>query len=153
MMTGVDPLLYRNHGSELEQKLGQVKQAGAEASGSSFDDILNQKMDSKLRATISSDDISPVPGKQEILKHIGNDKGRRKLYEAAEEFEGYFLEKMFREMKKNVPKSGLIDGGFAEEIFDEMLTTERVGAMAHSMEFGLAETIYSQLQRFSADRK
>ncbi len=149
MIQGIDPLLYRNHGSDIQKK---VQAAQSEATGLSFEEYLKREVPENLQGTVSSDTFSPVPGKREVLLHIGDNPGRRKLYEAAEEFEGYFLEKMFREMKKNIPKGGLIDGGYAEEIFDEMLLTERVGKMAHEMEFGLAESIYSQMQRFTSDR-
>ena len=95
---------------------------------------------------VSSDQLSHIPTKDEVLAHTNGDGDKIKVYEAAKEFEAFFVEKMFKEMKKNVPKNPFFHGGFAEEVFDEMLLTERVRSLAQNTHFGLAEMIYKQLQ-------
>lgn len=111
----------------------------------SFQNLLTQQLKER-DSNIASSQINRNMSREQILEHIGTNKERQKLYEAAREFESFFVEKMFREMKKNVPKNELFHGGMAENIFDDMLLTERVKGMSNSTEFGLAEMMYKQLQ-------
>ncbi|HNV69845.1 MAG TPA: rod-binding protein [Candidatus Ozemobacteraceae bacterium] len=46
-------------------------------------------------------------------------------------------------MKKTVHKTRLIDGGFAEEVFSDMLDQERSKGIA----IGLGDMLYQQLSR------
>lgn len=70
-----------------------------------------------------------------------------KLYEQCQEFESLFVQMMLKEMRATVNKSGLIDGGYAEEIFDDMLYEERAKSMTRNAGFGLADQIYLELVR------
>lgn len=67
------------------------------------------------------------------------------LYTQCEEFESIFIKMMLTEMKKSVEKSGLTDGGMAEDIFSDMLYDEYAKNMASSANFGLSDQIYLQL--------
>ena len=49
-------------------------------------------------------------------------------------------------MRKTVEKSGLLDGGMAEDFFEDMLYDEYAKKMAETANFGLAAMIYGQLQ-------
>ena len=142
----IDPFLYRSHETEIEKRIKRANQS-SEKTNSEFAKAIELQRQKNKKLNISSNNFSRGLTKEQIRKHIGNDQNRQKIYEAAEQFEAFFVEKMFREMKKNLGKSKLIDGGFAEEIFDEMLTTERVGQLAHQQHLGLAEKIYQQLNR------
>ena len=142
----IDPFLYRSHETEVEKRIKRANQS-SEKKNSEFAKAIELQRQKNKKLNISSNNFSRGLTEEQIHKHIGNDLDRQKIYEAAEQFEAFFVEKMFREMKKNVGKSKLIDGGFAEEIFDEMLTTERVGQLAHQQHLGLAEKIYQQLNR------
>ena len=70
---------------------------------------------------------------------------KSELYEQCQQFESIFVKMMLKEMKKTVDKSGLVDGGYAEEIFDDMLTDEYASAMTKSARLGLADQVYLQL--------
>ncbi len=48
-------------------------------------------------------------------------------------------------MRKTVNKSGLMDGGFAEDIYEDMLYDEYAKNMASSTRLGIAEMLYKQL--------
>ncbi|MDH5716069.1 MAG: rod-binding protein [Spirochaetia bacterium] len=151
MLNSIDPFLYKaiNYDNE-DNKLNSINRqfANIEKNNNKFDILLKNKInENNKKLNLSTDIISKVPRKESILKEIKTNEEKRKLYEAAEQFEAYFVEKMFREMKKNIPKNNLINGGYAEEIFDEMLLTERVKTMAHNQEFGLAEMIYNQMKQ------
>jgi Rod binding domain-containing protein len=72
-----------------------------------------------------------------------------KLYKVSVEFEAILIKQMLNAMRKSVAKSGLIDGGMAEEFFEDMLYDEYAKKMAGSAGFGLADMIVRQL---SAER-
>ncbi|MCS6985689.1 MAG: rod-binding protein [Leptospiraceae bacterium] len=140
----IDPFLYRSYKIPFPQKVSPQKDQGF---------FTKPQVPEALRHKIASSAFSLTPSRKEVLEHIGEDPERRKLYEAAEQFEALFVERMFREMKKNVGRERLIHGGFAEEIFDEMLLTERVTQLAYHQELGLAEKIYAQLANVTAARQ
>jgi hypothetical protein len=68
-----------------------------------------------------------------------------KLYKVSQEFEAIFIKQMLNVMRKSVSKTGLMDGGMAEEIFEDMLYDEYAQKMAESGSFGIADMIYKQL--------
>ena len=70
-----------------------------------------------------------------------------KLYEQCREFESIFVNMMLKEMRGTVEKSGLIDGGQAEEIFSDMLYDEYAKGMSTNAGFGLADSVYLELTR------
>jgi Rod binding domain-containing protein len=73
------------------------------------------------------------------------DKGSP-LYKVCLEFEAIFIKQMLNSMRKTVEKSGLLDGGLAEDFFEDMLYDEYAKKMASTANFGLAAMIYGQLQ-------
>jgi flagellar protein FlgJ len=91
-----------------------------------------------------------------MARYQGNSSGVRiqpqvqidqssELYKVSQEFEAIFIKQMLDVMRKTVNKSGLLDGGMAENIFEDMLTEERSKIMAKTAGFGLADTLYRQL--------
>lgn len=72
------------------------------------------------------------------------DKSSR-LYKVSQEFEAIFIKQMLNVMRKSVNKTGLMDGGMAEEIFEDMLYDEYAQKMAETGSFGIANMIYKQL--------
>lgn len=139
----LDPFLYRSYETPVEKRLKEILPTDKKLLWEDSEKLKN--ISPEVRKKIPSSAFSYTPSREAVIKHIGTDENRKKLYEAAEQFEAFFLEKMFREMKKNLLGDRLIHGGFAEEVFDEMLLTERVNQMAFRYEFGLAEKIYQQL--------
>lgn len=67
------------------------------------------------------------------------------LWKSCQDFESIFIKMMLKEMKKTVEKSGLVSGGSAEEIFEDMLYDEYSADMAKTSNFGLSEQLYRQL--------
>lgn len=76
----------------------------------------------------------------------GIDRGS-KLYEQCREFESIFVQMMLKEMRATVNKTDLLDGGFAQEIFEDMLYQERAKDMTKTAGFGLADQMYLELIR------
>jgi flagellar protein FlgJ len=68
------------------------------------------------------------------------------LFKVCQDFEAIFIKQMLNAMKQTVPKTGLMDGGFAEEIFEDMLYDEYAQAMAKTAQFGLSNLLYRQLK-------
>jgi flagellar protein FlgJ len=67
------------------------------------------------------------------------------LYKACVDFEAIFIKQMLNVMRKTVQKEGLLDGGLSEDIFEDMLYDEYAKKMAQTAQFGLAETMYLQI--------
>jgi flagellar protein FlgJ len=63
--------------------------------------------------------------------------------------EALFIHHMLTEMRKTVPRSGLLDGGRAEEIYTAMMDGELAGQMAASGGLGLSAVLYEQLSRIA----
>ena len=51
-------------------------------------------------------------------------KDDKKLEEVAQEFSSIFIEKMFASMKKTLSDDKMVDGGYAEDVFSDMLYKE-----------------------------
>ncbi len=70
---------------------------------------------------------------------------RSPLYQACQDFEAIFLKQMLNAMRQTVDKGEMLHGGFAEEVFEDMLYDEYSKKMAQTAGFGLSELLYRQL--------
>ncbi|MBV6494224.1 MAG: hypothetical protein LDLANPLL_02255 [Turneriella sp.] len=138
----IDPFLFPHN----EKRLSTTPRADKN-SKVSFQELLNALVPKDLNAKTSSEVFSRTPQRDKIIAHIGDNPERQKMFEAARQFENFFLEKMFREMRKDMGKNDILHGGSAENIFQDMLLTERVNKLTQSATLGLAEQIYTQMQR------
>ena len=73
---------------------------------------------------------------------------KKRLREVSEDFEALMINQMLKEMRKTVNKSDLINGGMAEEIFEDMLYDEYSKEFSKTKTFGLADIIYNQLEKY-----
>jgi len=103
----------------------------------SFQQLLNDLVPKNLDAKISSENFSRTPLREKILEHASASPERKKMFEAARQFE----------MRKNMGKNDILHGGSAEDIFQDLLLTERVNSLTQTSTLGLAEQIYTQMQR------
>jgi Rod binding domain-containing protein len=67
-----------------------------------------------------------------------------------EEFETLFLTQILNAMQETVEKSGLLDGGSAEETYREMLNQAVSREIARRGGLGLAEQIAHQIENYRA---
>jgi flagellar protein FlgJ len=67
------------------------------------------------------------------------------LYKACRDFEAIFIKQMLDAMRKTVDENGLLDGGLGRDYFNDMLYDEYAKKMADTDQFGLAETMYLQI--------
>ncbi len=70
-----------------------------------------------------------------------------KLWTACIEAESLFVGKMLKEMKSTVHKSEWLHGGYAEEIFEDMLYDEYAMKVSRNSDFGMAKMLYNELSR------
>ena len=73
---------------------------------------------------------------------------RAQIRQAAEAFESYFIQIMFREMRRTTfDERGLFPRSNAERIFTDMLDEEIAKSAAAGRGIGLADMIYQQMTR------
>ncbi|MBN2735532.1 MAG: rod-binding protein [Spirochaetales bacterium] len=77
-----------------------------------------------------------------------NPESEDKLHKACTEFESLLIKQMLDVMRKTVHKTGLTDGGYAEEIFEDMLYEKYAMRMAEHGNLGLAQKVYDQLSTY-----
>ncbi len=68
-----------------------------------------------------------------------------KLMNVCLEMESIFVSRMLKEMRNTLPKEKLIDGGFAERIFEDMLYDEYALNISKISNLGMAKMLYSEL--------
>jgi len=71
----------------------------------------------------------------------------KKLMDVCIEMESIFVSKMLKEMRNSIPKEKLIDGGYAEKIFEDMLYDDYALNLSKTSNLGLARMIYNDLSR------
>lgn len=69
------------------------------------------------------------------------------LKKVSEEFESLFLEIVLRSMRNTVQKSGLIDGGNAEDIYRGLLDVEYAKMLSSQRQTGLSDSIENYLRK------
>ena len=72
---------------------------------------------------------------------------RKALEEACLDFEALFIKQMLDSMRKTVPESGMMDGGMAEDVFEDMLYDEYSKLLARNADLGIAEMMQQQLAK------
>ena len=81
------------------------------------------------------------------LDSMGRASGRQNPRAVALQFESLLVSQMFNAMQSTVEKSGLMDGGSAEEMYREMLNQALSDELARRGGLGLAEQIVKRIER------
>ncbi len=84
-----------------------------------------------------------------FVKVVGNTpKGDKKkvLEKACQQFEALFVYYMFKMMRKTVPKSGLIGGGFADAVYTSMFDQKVSEEIAKRGGIGIADLLMRQIE-------
>jgi Rod binding domain-containing protein len=91
---------------------------------------------------------SQVQGSGAHVASGGQVDRKSKLFEQCQEFESIFVKMMLKEMRNSVDKSdSLLSGGWAEDIYSDMLDDQYSKSIAENAGFGLADQLYKQLAR------
>jgi flagellar protein FlgJ len=99
----------------------------------------SEMMTNKLSESSFSKDLN-----DEITKTKPIDE---KLMNTCIEMESLFVAKMFKEMRNSVEKSDWLHGGFAEEVFQDMLYDEYSLMVSKNSNLGLAKMLYDEMSR------
>jgi flagellar protein FlgJ len=71
----------------------------------------------------------------------------KKLREACAGFEALMLKQILKQARQSIPKSGLFDGGYGEEMFQSIQDDQLTQKMAGSSSAGFGEMLYRQLSQ------
>lgn len=98
--------------------------------------------DPKSAAAMALDNISTqVPTRTKI------EDSPEAILEAAKAFEAVFMNEIMKSMRKTLPEDGVLNGGFANGVFNSMLDQEYSQIASRSGQVGLADMIALQLNR------
>jgi flagellar protein FlgJ len=81
------------------------------------------------------------------LKNAVAKNDAKQLRQACQEFEGIFLNMMYKEMKASVQKSGLIPEDSGQQVFEDMLDDQLTKDASQGKGMGLADMLYKQLSK------
>ncbi len=84
---------------------------------------------------------------ERALEKAVEEKDEKKLKKACSELEAIFVNMMFKQMRNTVQKSGLVDGGSAEEMFEDMLFDKYAVEVSRGKGTGLGDVLYKQLAK------
>ena len=97
-----------------------------------------------FKGEVSTSRFAPV---KNVAEEIARDPEKKRLYDAAVEFQAIFINMMLKSMRSNLnKKDDFLYGGFRQEIFEDMLYDEYAKLMSTRSNFNLAEQIYRQLE-------
>ena len=82
---------------------------------------------------------------QEIFDKAIKDKDDKELKEACESFEADFVQRLFTEMRKTIPKGGLFEGSNEEKIYQDMMDEKYSETISKNRGAGIADALYKQL--------
>ncbi|HKL74701.1 MAG TPA: rod-binding protein [Halanaerobiales bacterium] len=84
------------------------------------------------------------------LKNSSREDSEEQLKEVVDEFTSIFLNQMFKSMRSTIPEGGMIDGGFAEDVFTDMYDKEisKLGSKQNNFS-GLNQILFEQLNQNS----
>ncbi len=71
----------------------------------------------------------------------------KKLMDTCIEMESLFVNKMLKEMRKTIHKNDWLHGGFAEEIFEDMLYDKYSLEVSKKANLGLAKQLYTEMSK------
>lgn len=80
------------------------------------------------------------------LKNNLENSTDKELMEVCKSFEAYFVEQMFKEMKKTVPDSGEEENQY-KTFFEDMLYQEYSDDISENGNMGIAQLLYDSMKR------
>ncbi|MBC7959645.1 MAG: rod-binding protein [Vallitaleaceae bacterium] len=80
-----------------------------------------------------------------LLNEAVEKKDDAKLKKACQDFEGYYIQQLFTEMRKTVPDGGLLEKSQGNEIYEDMLYEEYSKNISSGKGFGISDMLYKQL--------
>lgn len=84
---------------------------------------------------------------ERALEKALEEKDEKKLKKACSDLEAIFVNMMFKQMRNTVQKSGLFDGGSAEDMFEDMLYEKYAEDVSEGQGTGLGDILFKQLSK------
>ena len=88
---------------------------------------------------------------EDILKaaqqSASEEESDAQLKEACAEFESYYINKVFSEMRKSIPETQLFEKAQGHEIYEDMLYEEYAKEIAAGKGSGIKDMLYNQLKK------
>lgn len=102
--------------------------------------------DPGMAQQMSLEHIAPkAPNAPKASKFAAKGDSPEAIREVARSFESLFINEIMKNMRKTLPKDGILSKGFANNVFNSMLDQEYSQIASRSGQFGLAEAIARQL--------
>ena len=70
---------------------------------------------------------------------------RQQIRDLSQRFEGLLLSQMFSSMRETVPQGGLVDRGFAQQTYQDMMDKQVASLSAEHQGLGMGEALYRHL--------
>lgn len=101
----------------------------------------------ELTSLYSSDAVSQASETQfkDVFEKALAQKDDAKLRDACDQFEAYFVQQLFQEMRKTIPKGGLFEDSNEKGIYEGMLDEEYSKVISQRGATGISNTLYKQL--------
>ncbi|WZL82094.1 rod-binding protein [Vallitaleaceae bacterium 9-2] len=80
-----------------------------------------------------------------VQQQTDQEKNDQELKQACESFEAYYVQQLFKEMRKTVPDGGMFEKNNASEIYTQMLDEEYSKIISEGQGMGIATALYKQL--------
>lgn len=74
----------------------------------------------------------------------GNEAKKNAMKEVCQNFEAFFVQSMFKEMRETVPQGGMLEDSFSSDFYREMMDKQVAMHSAKRNDFGLAQAMYEQ---------
>ncbi len=74
-----------------------------------------------------------------------SEENDRELKKVCQDFEAMFINMILKEMRKSVPKQGILHGGLQEDIYISMFDQKMAEKIAHGKGIGLWQNLYKKL--------
>ncbi len=84
---------------------------------------------------------------ENMLKDAMSKENDEALKDACAEFESYYLNKVFSEMRKSIPKTDLFEESQGRQIYEDMLYENYAKEISSGKGAGLKEMLYKQLKK------
>ena len=81
----------------------------------------------------------------------GNQAKKNAMKEVCQNFEAFFIQSMFKEMRETVPQGGLLEDSFSSDFYREMMDKQVAMHSAKRNDFGLARAMYEQFSASSGE--
>jgi flagellar protein FlgJ len=89
---------------------------------------------------------------EQLSAKVDTARERKILQEACSNFEALFLQHLFQAMRKTVPESGLLSGGYGQDIYTSLMDQETAKVLAERNATGIAQLLIQHFERSNPNK-